>query len=65
MKKALILDFGGVISRTLFETHAMSERALKLPIGSMTWQGPFDQVDPNVRLRKSCPGRFSNGGDKT
>jgi epoxide hydrolase-like predicted phosphatase len=39
--KALIFDFGGVISRTLFETHAMSEKALGLPAGSLTWQGPF------------------------
>ena len=39
--KALILDFGGVISRTLFETHALSEAALGLPVGTLTWQGPF------------------------
>ena len=38
---ALILDFGGVITRTLFETHAMTERALGLSPGSLTWQGPF------------------------
>ena len=39
--KALILDFGGVISRTLFETHALSESALGLAAGTLTWQGPF------------------------
>lgn len=39
--KALILDFGGVISRTLFETHELSEQALGLPRGALTWQGPF------------------------
>jgi len=39
---ALVLDFGGVISRTLFETHAVTERALGLPAGSLTWRGPFD-----------------------
>jgi putative hydrolase of the HAD superfamily len=39
--KALVLDFGGVISRTLFETHALSEAALGLPAGTLTWQGPF------------------------
>lgn len=38
---ALILDFGGVITRTLFETHAMTEHALGLSPGSLTWQGPF------------------------
>ena len=40
--KALVLDFGGVISRTLFETHHLSEAALGLPPGTLTWRGPFD-----------------------
>jgi putative hydrolase of the HAD superfamily len=40
--QALVLDFGGVISRTLFETHAASERALGLPPGTLTGRGPFD-----------------------
>ena len=39
--RALILDFGGVITRTLFETHDMTERALGLPPGTLTWAGPF------------------------
>jgi putative hydrolase of the HAD superfamily len=37
-----VLDFGGVISRTLFETHDITERALGLPPGTLTWRGPFD-----------------------
>lgn len=41
-RKALVLDFGGVISRTLFETHDLSERALGLAPGTLTWRGPFD-----------------------
>lgn len=41
-QQALILDFGGVISRTLFETHELSERALGLPRGTLQWRGPFD-----------------------
>lgn len=41
MNRALILDFGGVITRTLFETHALSETALGLAPGTLTWQGPF------------------------
>lgn len=46
-KKALILDFGGVVTRTLFETHDVTERALGLPPGSLTWRGPFDpSTDP-------------------
>lgn len=45
--KALIFDFGGVISRTLFETHAQTEATLGLPPGSLTWRGPFDPAtDP-------------------
>ncbi len=40
--KALVLDFGGVISRTLFETHDITERALGLPPGTLQWRGPFD-----------------------
>ena len=47
MKRALILDFGGVISRTLFETHDETERALGLPAGTLTWRGPFEPAsDP-------------------
>jgi putative hydrolase of the HAD superfamily len=47
VKRALILDFGGVISRTLFETHDETERALRLAPGTLTWRGPFDTpTDP-------------------
>lgn len=42
MTKALVLDFGGVISRTMFETHDLSEASLGLPYGTLTWRGPFD-----------------------
>ena len=38
---ALVLDFGGVISRTLFETHRETECALGLAENTLTWQGPF------------------------
>jgi putative hydrolase of the HAD superfamily len=41
-RQALVLDFGGVISRTLFETHALSEQALGLLPGTLDWRGPFD-----------------------
>ena len=40
--EALVLDFGGVVTRTLFETHELTEQALGLPHGSLTWQGPFN-----------------------
>jgi len=42
MARALVLDFGGVISRTVFETQAENERALGLPPGTLNWRGPFD-----------------------
>lgn len=40
--KALVLDFGGVVTKTLFETHRESEQILGLPTNSLTWLGPFD-----------------------
>lgn len=46
-KQALVLDFGGVISRTMFETHDITEQALGLKPGTLTWRGPFDPAsDP-------------------
>ncbi|WP_163266555.1 HAD family hydrolase [Chelativorans alearense] len=39
--QALVLDFGGVITRTLFETHDLTEEALELPAGTLAWRGPF------------------------
>jgi putative hydrolase of the HAD superfamily len=45
--RALILDFGGVVTRTLFETHDLTEKALGLAPGTLTWRGPFDTAsDP-------------------
>ncbi|MBL0373248.1 HAD-IA family hydrolase [Rhizobium sp. KVB221] len=45
--KALILDFGGVVTRTLFETHDLTESALGLAPGTLSWRGPFDpSTDP-------------------
>ena len=43
--QALVLDFGCVISRTLFETHSLTEEALGLQAGTLTWQGPFDPAN--------------------
>lgn len=39
--RALVLDFGGVITRTLHETHEQTEKALGLESGTLTWLGPF------------------------
>ena len=57
-QRALILDFGGVISRTLFETHALSEAALGLPPGTLRWRGPFD-VDGDELWRDMQAGRVT------
>jgi putative hydrolase of the HAD superfamily len=46
--KGLLLDFGGVISVTLFERHALSEEALGLPAGTLTWRGPFDPAGDSL-----------------
>ena len=40
--KALLLDFGSVISKSLFERHELIEEKLNLPEGTLTWKGPFD-----------------------
>lgn len=45
--KALVLDFGGVVTKTLFETHALTEAALGLAPGTLAWRGPFaPETDP-------------------
>ena len=40
--QALVLGFGGVISRMLFESHRLTEAALGLAPGTLRWRGPFD-----------------------
>lgn len=56
--RALVLDFGGVISKTLFETHALSEAALDLPPGTLQWRGPFDPAG-------DAPWRAMQAGEMT
>ena len=49
-----MFDFGGVISKTLFETHAQTESALGLAPGTLTWRGPFaPESDPLWRQMQS------------
>lgn len=40
--KALVLDYGGVISKTPFENWELAEQTLGLPLGSIPFTGPFD-----------------------
>jgi putative hydrolase of the HAD superfamily len=49
--KGLIFDFGGVLSKTLFETHAMTEIALGLAPGTLQWRGPFDPANDSLWQR--------------
>jgi putative hydrolase of the HAD superfamily len=56
--KALVLDFGGVVSRTLFETHDVTERALGLAPGALAWRGPFDPASDPL-WREMQAGRMS------
>jgi putative hydrolase of the HAD superfamily len=56
--RALVLDFGGVISRTLFETHEQTEAALGLPAGTLRWRGPFDPAG-DAAWRDMQAGRIS------
>jgi putative hydrolase of the HAD superfamily len=45
--QALLLDFGGVIQKSFFETRAEIETLLRLPRGTLSWAGPFDpETDP-------------------
>lgn len=46
--EALVLDFGGVVTRTLFETHDLTERALSLEPGTLTWRGPFEPCSDSL-----------------
>lgn len=55
---ALVLDFGGVISRTVFETHRENERALGLAPGTLRWMGPFDP-DGDALWRSMQAGEIS------
>ncbi|MEN9560349.1 MAG: hypothetical protein RLZZ502_1560 [Pseudomonadota bacterium] len=40
--KALLLDFGAVVSVSLFERHRQNEIALGLPVGALSWLGPIN-----------------------
>jgi putative hydrolase of the HAD superfamily len=40
--KALLLDFGGVLSVSVFERHRETERSLGLPADTLRWLGPID-----------------------
>ena len=55
--QALVLDFGGVVTRTLFETHPLTERALGLAPGTLGWRGPFDPASDSLWRTAILPRR--------
>lgn len=57
---ALLLDFGGVISRTLFECHEEMEDHFRLPPGSLRWPGPLDP-DADELWRAVLVGEIGDG----
>jgi putative hydrolase of the HAD superfamily len=55
---ALMLDFGCVISKTMFENMELVERGLGLDVGTLRWRGPFD-LDTDPLWRDMLNGRLS------
>jgi len=51
MSRALILDFGGVISRTLLETHDLSKAAPGLPTVHFNVADPAASYTQALQLR--------------
>ena len=56
--KALLLDFGGVIQKSFFETRRKLEALLELPDGALVWCGPFDPA-ADEPWRQMQAGKFS------
>lgn len=54
----MILDFGGVITKTPFETHRQTEAALGLKPCTLTWYGPF-APETDALWREMLAGRIS------
>ncbi|SVC71127.1 uncharacterized protein METZ01_LOCUS323981, partial [marine metagenome] len=47
----LVLDFGGVITRSLFENRIVVEKLYHLPKGTLGWYGPFDPANDELWQR--------------
>ena len=43
-RRDLIIDFGGVITYSIFERCRDIEQLYRLPDGSLNWTGPFDPL---------------------
>jgi putative hydrolase of the HAD superfamily len=55
---ALMLDFGCVISKTMFENMELVERGLELDAGTLRWRGPFN-LDSDPLWRDMLAGQLS------
>ena len=55
---ALMLDFGCVISKTMFENVELVERGLGLDAGTLWWRGPFD-LGSDALWRDMLDGRLT------
>ena len=53
-----MLDFGCVISKTMFENVELVERGLGLDAGTLSWRGPFD-LDSDPLWRDMLAGRLT------
>lgn len=49
--KGLVLDFGGVLTRSFFETRSQFEALLGLPRDTFRWRGPFDPLSDRLWSR--------------
>jgi putative hydrolase of the HAD superfamily len=58
-RNALLLDFGGVITRTLFECRGEIERHFALPGGSLCWRGALDPASDEL-WRAMLAGKISD-----
>jgi putative hydrolase of the HAD superfamily len=59
-QKALLLDFGGVIAKSFFETRTEFEALLGLPSDTFDWRGPFDP-DSDALWRSVLAGEITEG----
>ena len=55
---ALMLDFGCVISKTMFENMELVECGLGFAPGTLSWRGPFDP-DSDPLWRDMLDGRLT------
>lgn len=58
--RGLILDFGGVVVKSFFETRVEFEKLLGLTEGTLEWRGPFDPQS-DALWRRTLSNEISEG----